>query len=117
MSISAPTPTAAVDERRPLLADNPSTGANAGIEAAVDVDVEAEDPIKADAVVQEKLSWWAIFWYALLAIAGAAILGVFIKGFIDADDVEVCTLWKVRSSIIARDESCGRMLTVSCFRV
>lgn len=89
MSISQPAPTFADDERRPLLAGTEPLNAT----AATGADLDAEDPVLKDVTeVEEKRSWWTIFWYALFTIVGAVILGVFIKGFIDADDVEVCIL-------------------------
>ena len=52
-----------------------------------DDDTEA-GPIK-DAPPGAKRSWWAIGWYTVLAAASILLLVLFIKGFIDADDVEV----------------------------
>ncbi|KAH9840161.1 mitochondrial carrier domain-containing protein [Rhodofomes roseus] len=67
-------PPAAVDERQPLLAiveQDPE-------EQLDDVDVSPE----------KKSSWWTYSWYAVLTILVGVALGFFIKGFIDADDVE-----------------------------
>ena len=70
MSDSVPT-----DEREPLL--NRESQIEAG-EAAV--------------APEKKRSWWTIGWYAAFTIAGAVLLGLFVKAFIDADDVEVSIL-------------------------
>ncbi|KAJ8497038.1 hypothetical protein ONZ51_g750 [Trametes cubensis] len=66
MSDSVPT-----DEREPLL--NRESQIEAG-EAAV--------------APEKKRSWWTIGWYAAFTITGAVLLGLFVKAFIDADDVE-----------------------------
>lgn len=45
-----------------------------------------------DVVVETKKerSWWTITWYTTLIVLGVFLVAMFIKGFIDADDVEVC---------------------------
>lgn len=63
----------AADERQPLLA-----GAEGDVEEQFD-----------DAPPEKKRTWWTYGWYAVLTILGGVALGFFIKGFIDADDVEV----------------------------
>ncbi|KAH8105184.1 mitochondrial carrier [Cristinia sonorae] len=66
------------DERQPLLAQSNRND----IENPAPVVEEVEDP------PAKKASWWTIAWYIVLT--GLAIFGlaIFIKGFIDADDVE-----------------------------
>ena len=61
-----------VDERAPLLAREEQ--AEAG---------EVPPPPK------EKRTWWTIGWYTVFAILGVFVAAVFVKGFIDADDVDV----------------------------
>lgn len=39
--------------------------------------------------VKQKTSGWMIAWYVVLTVVCVGGLAVFIKGFIDADDVEV----------------------------
>lgn len=67
-------PSPAIDERQPLLTADP--------------DYDAENPVADEPI--KKRSWWAIGWYTVLTLLGGFALGLFIKGFIDADDVEVC---------------------------
>lgn len=38
---------------------------------------------------KRKRSWWAILWYTILAGLGIFLTVIFIKGFIEADDVDV----------------------------
>jgi hypothetical protein len=47
---------------------------------------------------------WKIAMYIVLTVVGAVFLGFFIKGFIDADDVDVSEDVKL----------CGRYLTARC---
>lgn len=89
MSVADSTPAIIVDERRPLLADVEQP-LNAGPATGAQDDTDAGNLTKDDdAPPETKRTWWTIFWYALFTTAGVVILGVFIKGFIDADDVEV----------------------------
>lgn len=95
MSDTQPAPII-VDERRPLLADAEPLTANSGAINVIE-DVEAlEAEIEEDEAILEgskhpkkKRTWWGIFWQVVFALAAIVILAVFIKGFIDADDVEV----------------------------
>lgn len=96
MSDAQPAPII-VDERRPLLADAEPLTANSGAINVIE-DVEAlEAEIEEDEAIldgsakhpKQKRTWWGIFWQVFFALAGIAISAVFIKGFIDADDVEV----------------------------
>ncbi len=72
MSESVPT-----DEREPLLSR----------ESQVDA-----GELEASAPPEKKRSWWTIGWYAAFTILGVVLLALFIKGFIEADDVEV-SIW------------------------
>ncbi|KAI0643334.1 hypothetical protein C8Q79DRAFT_172917 [Trametes meyenii] len=60
------------DEREPLL--NRESQVEAG---------------EASAPPEKKRSWWTIGWYAVLTILGAVALALFIKAFVEADDVEL----------------------------
>lgn len=62
------------DEREPLLSRESQA--------------EAGEP-EAAAPPEKKRSWWTIGWYAVFTVLGAVLLALFIKGFIEADDVEV----------------------------
>ncbi|KAH9942810.1 mitochondrial carrier [Amylocystis lapponica] len=62
------------DERQPLLTSTP--------------EYNTESPALESASPQKKRSWWTTGWYAVLAVLGAVLFALFIKGFIDADDVE-----------------------------
>ncbi|GBE85871.1 hypothetical protein SCP_0803930 [Sparassis crispa] len=74
MSDSAAVAAAVIpDERQPLLVDD---------------DYDAEENSVADVPPERKRSWWTIAWYIVLTILVVATLAIFIKGFIDAHDVE-----------------------------
>ncbi|OBZ73316.1 hypothetical protein A0H81_06831 [Grifola frondosa] len=60
-----------VDEQRPLLPAETS-----------------QDESPADPFPEKKRNWRAVGWYAVLTVLSVFALAVFIKGFIDADDVE-----------------------------
>ncbi|EIW52699.1 mitochondrial carrier [Trametes versicolor FP-101664 SS1] len=68
MSETVPT-----DEREPLLSRESH--------------IEAGEP-EASAPPEKKRSWWTIGWYAVFTVVGVVLLALFIKGFIEADDVE-----------------------------
>ena len=38
---------------------------------------------------EKKRTWWTIGWYAVWTVLGVFVAAVFVKGFIDADDIEV----------------------------
>ncbi|KZT38377.1 mitochondrial carrier [Sistotremastrum suecicum HHB10207 ss-3] len=84
------------DEREPLLkvatpSERPPSYNSQDTLIAVDQAPGSSTPVVAEeplATVEKKRSWWSIFWYTLLTAAGIFILVIFIKGFIDADDVE-----------------------------
>lgn len=61
------------DERQPLL---------------VDPEYDAENPTGGAPPVKKR-KWWVTGWQAILTLLGIGAIGLFIKGFIDADDVEV----------------------------
>lgn len=67
-------PATAIDERQPLLVAN---------------EYDAENPAPEDILPAKKRSWWTIGWYSTLSVLGVIAVVLFIKGFIDADDVEV----------------------------
>ncbi|KAI0922441.1 hypothetical protein AcV7_005974 [Taiwanofungus camphoratus] len=60
------------DERQPLL---------------VDPEYDAENPTGGAPPVKKR-KWWVTGWQAILTLLGIGAIGLFIKGFIDADDVE-----------------------------
>lgn len=49
----------------------------------------AREPTKDIEEPKRKRSWWSIFWYTILAGFGVFFTALFIKGFIEADDVDV----------------------------
>ncbi|CAL1702562.1 unnamed protein product [Somion occarium] len=73
----------AVDrERQPLLtkaADDPTL---------VDENTEGTGVASAGSPPEKKRSWWSIGWYTVATVVGLFLLAIFIKGFIDADDVD-----------------------------
>ena len=69
------------NERQPLLGNPQGT----------DHDVENPSGSAAASPPTKQRSWWTIGWYAFWSILSIFGLAVFIKGFIDADDVEVST--------------------------
>ncbi len=79
-----------VDERQPLLSPAP-------LVTGEDVEHDEENievPVAED--VPKKRSWWSIGWYTLLTVFGILFAVIFIKGFIDADDVEVSVYrWEI----------------------
>ena len=38
---------------------------------------------------EKKRTWWTIGWYAVWTVLGVFVAAIFVKGFIDADDIEV----------------------------
>jgi len=72
------------DERQPLLA-----ASNSPHNTISDLPDE-ELPGAGLDVRDKKRNWKKIAIQCTLVLVGAAILGVFIKGFLDADDIEVC---------------------------
>ena len=65
-----------VDEREPLLTN-------------VERDPEEQLDDIDDVPLEKKTSLWTYGWYTVLTILVGVALGFFVKGFIDADDVEV----------------------------
>lgn len=85
---------ASVGERQPLLAQQAQP---------YDVETPSAEP---DAVpVQSKARWWSIAWYATLTGLGIFFAVVFIKGFIDADDVEVSNAIHANERTVTRAAS------------
>lgn len=39
--------------------------------------------------MKQKTSGWMMAWYVVLGVVCVGAVGVFVKGFMDADDVEV----------------------------
>ena len=70
-----------VDERSPLIERTDEDS-----EAVREVEEGAVAPTP---VPEKKRTWWQIMWNAVLALLAIFVAVVFIKGFIDADDVEV----------------------------
>lgn len=70
-------------ERQPLL---PPTA------LVSDQEIQDGENLVKDDVPPKKKSWWTIAWYIVLAAAGIFFAALFIKGFIDADDVNVRVL-------------------------
>ena len=76
-------PNTVVDsERQPLLA-KPSDDSTLVSEG------EGSGSSTPKVVPERKRNWWLIGWYTFLTVAGVFLLALFIKGFIDADDVDV----------------------------
>lgn len=66
------------DERQPLLGDSTSRQASNNEENAEDTDA-----------LPKKRSRKAMFLYGVLILLGCILFAFFIKGFLDADDVDV----------------------------
>lgn len=49
----------------------------------------AREPAEDVEETKKKRSWWTILWYTVLGALGIFFAVLFIKGFIDADDVNV----------------------------
>lgn len=73
------------DERQPLLA--PLKPPENNLDAEIRHDEESD--IGRDAVQEQKRSLWDVGFYVVLAIVCFVLLGVLVKGFADADDVDV----------------------------
>ena len=62
--------------------------------------LERDDQVEAgdtSATPQQKRTWWTVGWYTIFALFGAFVLGVFVKGVIDSDDVDVSTAFAPES--------------------
>ena len=69
-------------------------------EGAEDVSVEAGNADQPRDIVQvQKTSVWTVIWYTILLTGGILALVFFIKGFIDAGDVDV-SLSRISASLI-----------------
>lgn len=75
------------DERQPLLSSSRAES-NENPIITNDEETGQEPLLGADPVLKGR-SWKTISAYVLLGILGVVLLGFFIKGFIDSDDVEV----------------------------
>ncbi len=74
------------DERQPLL---PPTALVSNAELQPH---DEETPVQATGeveVVKTERTWWTIAWYTAMTALGVFFTVLFVKGFIDADDVEV----------------------------
>lgn len=78
------TPNAVVDNERQPLLTKPSDDTTTLVGEASDSGSSTPTPSP-----KQKRSWWSIGWYTVLTLAGAFLLAIFIKGFIDSDDVDV----------------------------
>jgi hypothetical protein len=83
-------------ERQPLLspqqlnADNPeASGSVTATDPADDLATDA-DVLRPE--VPRTTYLWTVLWYTILVVVGTLILVLFIKGFIDAGDVDVSLL-------------------------
>lgn len=82
--IPTPPTEAVTDERQPLLGSS-------GQLASPALDEEnGENLVLGAKPSAEERGWKTITAYVVLGIVGTVLLGFFIKGFLDADDVEVC---------------------------
>jgi hypothetical protein len=85
-------------ERQPLLppqrqgVDDSQTAENATATVPSDDLPTNADAAKPDADVEGRTYLWTVFWYIIWTAAGILILVFFIKGFIDAGDVDVSLL-------------------------
>ena len=68
------------DERTPLIEPDEE----AVRDAAHQEDIPAAPP------PEKKRTWWQFAWNVIFAAFAIFVAVVFVKGFIDADDVEVC---------------------------
>ena len=98
---------AGTDERQPLL---PPAALADDAELPVH-DEENPTPVEQDSeLVTEKKprSWGTIAWYTFWTTLGIFFAVIFIKGFIDADDVEVCTTYQQEPTL--RTDTCSLIL-------
>lgn len=56
----------------------------------------AREPTKDVEEPRKKRSWWKVFWYTVLGGFGIFFAVLFIKGFIEADDVHVCPIQQAK---------------------
>ena len=82
-----------IDERAPLL---PVTAKEPSIREDVTAEVLEAGPVDESeahtAPVDKKVSVWKVVWRVTLTLVSIFLLAVFIKGFLDADDVEVSVI-------------------------
>ena len=72
-------------EEEPLLAPSQENLRETTNYAGQDVDVENQP----EALPESKRSVWEVAFYVILVLVCAALLAMLVKGFIDADDVDV----------------------------
>jgi hypothetical protein len=84
-------------ERQPLLLPEQQGVDNSRTAENVTATVPSDDPLSNDNVakpdIEEKTHLWTALRYTIGVVGGVLILVFFIKGFIDAGDVDVCLLW------------------------
>lgn len=79
------------NERQPLLRPKDDRMQPLDLEAPEEGDALEGSEISPEEVnkVVKRRTWWTYLWWFILFSASLVILALFIKGFIDADDVEV----------------------------
>jgi hypothetical protein len=84
-------------ERQPLLLPQQQGVENSQIAENVTATVPSDDlPTNANVAkpdIEEKKYLWTVLWYVIWVAAGTLVLVFFIKGFIDAGDVDVSLLY------------------------
>ncbi|TFY66814.1 hypothetical protein EVG20_g4278 [Dentipellis fragilis] len=100
MSASQPTSTDVGPEHQPLLGSQKHTSyskaASDSDDTAVEVEITAADeeaaiPAEADQPIElpkRKTTVWLVLWYLLILVIASLAIGFFVKGFMDADDVD-----------------------------
>ncbi|KAA1474392.1 mitochondrial carrier [Dentipellis sp. KUC8613] len=100
MSASQPTSTSVGQEHQPLLGPQKPTSyskaASDSDDTAVEVEITAADeeaaiPAEVDQPIElpkRKTTVWLVLWYTLLLVIASLAIGFFVKGFMDADDVD-----------------------------
>lgn len=94
--MASPTPTPSsertlISETQPLLSSSPKPDAYKATGPRTEVVVQPV-PVGEEAIIVHRNAWANVvptLWRILAILVGSIILGVFIKGFIDADDVDV----------------------------
>ncbi|KAI0315483.1 mitochondrial carrier domain-containing protein [Amylostereum chailletii] len=75
-------------ERQPLLSSKPPSYHEPALEPDPIVSADEEDVNEPLETPTKKTSLWAILWYIVLASFSGVALAFFVKGFINADDVD-----------------------------
>ena len=76
-------------EEEPLLAQSQENSRETPNYVGRDVDVENQP----EALPENKRSIWEVALYIIFVLICAALLAMLVKGFIEADDVEVCFIY------------------------